>query len=122
MPQLAIGTYSVSVTKDGDTVTLPSAVTCQDSASYVQLNAGTGVPGVKLELPLYAVMSGPMYSLRAEIEVPSALFTAATAAAADGFNGQIQSSWRSGVLTISMIHAQGVTVSNNLLFGRVANG
>ena len=113
MPQLTIGAYSVSVTKDGDTVTLPSAVTCQDSASYVQLNAGTGVPGVKLELPLYAVMSGPMYSLRAEIEVPSALFTAATAAAADGFNGQIQSSWRSGVLTISMIHAQGVTVSNS---------
>lgn len=111
-PALAVGSYAIYVTKDGYTATLASAVTCQDNSSYVQLNSGEGMPGVTLRLPLYATMSGPMYALRAEIEVPAASFSAATAVQYDeNFNGQFASSWRNGVLTISMVNANGIAVS-----------
>ena len=110
-PNLTVGVYPVSVTRNGKTVTLPAAVTYRDEGSYVQLNPGEGAPGVEMKLPLYAVQSGPLYALRAEIEIPETYFSAAGAEAATGFGGQVQTNWQNSVLTVSMVNAGGYTTS-----------
>lgn len=117
-PAKASGSYAITLTTtDGKVITSPAPLSYTDASSMAQIpTTMTMVSGVPYTIPLYLSASGDIFSLHAEIDLPTADFTSVTVEKADATaNFTLDHLYSNGVLKIGCIGTSNINTGDGAI-------
>ena len=117
-PAKASGSYAVTLTTtEGKVITSPAPLSYTDASSMAQIpTTMTMVSGMPYTIPLYLSASGDIFSLHAELDLPTTDFTSVTVEKTDAnANFTLDHTYSGGVLKIGCIGTSNINTSDSAL-------